>query len=285
MPDNLVNIDLGKLAKPATVLIRKISDAIGLLYEPTHVRRIAKARSDARKIKTLGDMEISELQRRGLQRLIFEEGRQQENIEKITTDAVRHLGADAKPEELSQDWITNFFQKARTFSDGEMQSLWSRLLAAEATSPGSYTRRTVEVVSLLEKSDANLFTDFCGFAVLGGGPAPLIFNLESEVYKSKELTFSKLTHLESIGLIKNFGPAFATVKTESDLVELEYFGTTISVRLQPQHHRNMPMGYVMFTSVGSQLFNICGRQPVEGFIPYLVEQFSKSGYEVTTQQQ
>ncbi len=36
-------INLGKLSKPATVLIEKVSSAIGFLYEPNRIKRKAKA--------------------------------------------------------------------------------------------------------------------------------------------------------------------------------------------------------------------------------------------------
>ena len=40
-------INLGDLGKPIDTLIHKISDATGVLYEPTRIRRKAKAKSDA----------------------------------------------------------------------------------------------------------------------------------------------------------------------------------------------------------------------------------------------
>ena len=40
-------INLGDLAKPIDTLIHKISDATGVLYEPTRIRRKAEAESDA----------------------------------------------------------------------------------------------------------------------------------------------------------------------------------------------------------------------------------------------
>ena len=40
-------INLGDLGKPIDTLIHKISDATGVLYEPTRIRRKAKAESDA----------------------------------------------------------------------------------------------------------------------------------------------------------------------------------------------------------------------------------------------
>ena len=44
-------INLGDLAKPATSLIEKISDAAGVLYEPARIRKKAEAEADAEIIR------------------------------------------------------------------------------------------------------------------------------------------------------------------------------------------------------------------------------------------
>lgn len=49
MTNNLIN--LGKLSKPATVLIEKISDAVGGIFKPYQIVRVAKAESEANRIQ------------------------------------------------------------------------------------------------------------------------------------------------------------------------------------------------------------------------------------------
>ena len=44
MSDNPI-MNIGDLAKPATALIEKIADAGYILYEPRHIREIAKAKA------------------------------------------------------------------------------------------------------------------------------------------------------------------------------------------------------------------------------------------------
>jgi len=51
-------INLGDLTKPATVLIEKISDAIGGIFKPHQIRRIAEAKAEADKIRAISQMEI-----------------------------------------------------------------------------------------------------------------------------------------------------------------------------------------------------------------------------------
>jgi hypothetical protein len=46
MSDGNSIINLGDLTKPATTLIEKISDAVGVLYQPRQIKRLAKAESE-----------------------------------------------------------------------------------------------------------------------------------------------------------------------------------------------------------------------------------------------
>ena len=48
-------VDVGKLAEPATRLVEKISDAIGVLYRPRQIKQDAKA--EARVIRAIGKLE------------------------------------------------------------------------------------------------------------------------------------------------------------------------------------------------------------------------------------
>ncbi len=176
MGDGNYLVNLGDLSKPATVLIEKISDAIGALYKPKQIKRIAQAEAEAEKIRALAAIEVTEIQQRALVRLVQEEGKKQENIESITANATTQLNDDAKPEEMDNDWISHFFEKCRNVSDNEMQCLWSRLLAGEANKPGSYSKRTIELISNLDKSDAHLFTKLCTYAITGRDVFPLVLD-------------------------------------------------------------------------------------------------------------
>ena len=158
------NITLaGDLSKPATVLLEKIFSALGGYFEPFQIRRIAHAKADAAKIAATADIEITELQQRAIRRFVAEETKKQDNMESITAKALPQIGDDAKTENVEDDWITNFFDKCRLISDEEMQTLWSKVLAGEANSPGRFSRRTVNFMASLSKSDAALFSTLCGF--------------------------------------------------------------------------------------------------------------------------
>ena len=61
MADSHSLINLGELSKPVTVLIQKISDALGGYFKPWQIRRIAQAEAEADKIAALAEIEIRKI--------------------------------------------------------------------------------------------------------------------------------------------------------------------------------------------------------------------------------
>src|SRR5438045_3237989 len=148
MSDNFESslINLGELSKPATVLIEKISDAVGGIFKPYQIVRVAKAEAEAETVRAESQIQITDLHRRAMHRFLEEEAKKQSNIEGITQGALPLLSETAVPEKLDDDWITNFFDKSRIVSDEDMQELWSRVLAGEANYPGAFSRKTVNLL-------------------------------------------------------------------------------------------------------------------------------------------
>lgn len=279
-------INLGDLSKPATLLIEKISDAVGAVYKPYQIKRIAKAEAEADKIKALIGIEISEIQQRALVRLVEEEGKKQENIESITAQATTQLNNDAKPDEIEDDWIAHFFEKCRSVSDKEMQSLWSNLLAGEANKPGTYSKRTVELISTLDKKDAQFFTNLCTFTItgvpFGGNTFPVVYDHNADIYKKRGVTFALLNHLDDLGLIKFNGLQSFILQHLPQSVALFYHGLPIIIKFKAENNNSFDFGHVMLTKSGEELAPICGSSADSEFLDYIIEQFKAKGYEVNS---
>ena len=194
MTDNPL-ANLGELTKPATVLIEKILDAVGGVFKPYQIVRVAKAEAEAELIHANAQIQISGLERRAMYRFLEEEGKKQSNIEGITQKALPLLEEKSCPQNVEDDWITNFFDKSRIVSDEDMQQLWSRVLAGEANRPGAFSKRTVNLLADLDKRDAELFTRLCGFAWVIGNIVPLVFDAQNEIYHRAGVHSVSYTHL------------------------------------------------------------------------------------------
>jgi hypothetical protein len=261
-------INLGELSKPATVLVEKISGAIGVLYEPRRIRSIAQAEADAERIRAQADIEVSDLQRRAVQRWFNEEGIKQENIETITSKALPEVSADAEPERIENDWIINFFDKARLISDEEMQTLWARVLSGEATRPGTYSKRTVNYLASLDAEDARLLGILARFCWKDEEFYPMIFDVDLPIYTSSGLTFAVLTHLDDIGLVR-FDTEGYTLAYRTEEARLSYFGETVNVTFSDED-RALPTGHVFLSKMGEELIPLCQTSPVKGYFYYVL---------------
>ena len=268
-------LNVGDLAKPAVTLIEKISGAVGQLFEPRQIRRVARARADAALISAESEIEITELHQRAALRWIDEEAQRQRNIETITAKALPELAENATPDSIEDDWIVNFFDKCRIVSDDEMQQIWSRVLAGEGNAPGTFSRRTVNFLSDLDKSEAESLTRLCGFAWQIGDLVPLVFDVEAEIYKSKGINFNTLSHLDSIGLVRFGGVSSFVRKGFPARAAVHYYGRRLVLELPGKDARQLELGGVLLTGVGQELAPICGSQPVEGFWEYVKEQWKQ----------
>lgn len=270
-------INLGELSKPATVLIEKVCSAVGIVFEPTRIRRKAKAEADAQQIVAVGRIEVDALERRALERWVHQEARKQANIESITAQAADSMPPGANPEALNEDWLAHFFKQCDTVSDSEMQTLWSKLLVGEATAPGTYSRRTVDLVSTLDKADASLFTAFGEFVWMIGEETPLIYDLNNEIYKARGITFASLKHIDSIGLISFESIAGYKRSGFAKHAVTVYHERPTLLEFPVDSTNQMMIGHALLTSAGKQLMAICGSERNDAFYHYVIRSWSEAG--------
>lgn len=277
VPEGNSLVNLGDLSKPATVLIEKISNAVGVVYEPTRIKRQARAEVEADKIRALARIELTDLERRAFARLAHQESRIQENIEQITDQAVSSLPLDAKVDALDEDWIAHFFKQCDTVSDKEMQSLWGQLLAGEATTPGTFSKRTIDFVSSIGKQDAQLFTTFCQFVWMVGDATPLIFDLDQKIYAEAGINFDSIKHLDAIGLISFESLSGYKKMGFGKYAHFFYYGTPMLVEFPLDSKNEIEVGKVLFTATGKELVKISGSTMNPNFKEWVLNKWINEG--------
>ena len=214
-----------------------------------------------------------------------EEIRHQENIEDITRLALQDLTDSAEPEKVDDDWISGFFERARSVTNSEMQALWARILAGEANKPGSIAKRTLDALASLERDEGLAFSALLNFGVTtapGAGLAPdevvipVVSDPNDEIYTKHGVTFANLNHLRSIGLISYDSLGYELF----DLPEpwsVQYYGKRIDLAWGPGARRAVSTGKVLLSQVGRQLAPVCEPSEVAGFAEHLAGFFRFSG--------
>lgn len=275
MPEGTSNslVNLGDISKPADTLIKKVSKAVGGVFAPYQIKRVAKAEAEAAIIKAESEIQITDLHRRAMHRFVEEEAQKQKNIEDITNKALPELNVETDADKMEDDWVTNFFDKSRIISDHEMQDLWARVLAGEANKPGTYSKRTVNFLGDLDKTDAELFAKLCGFGWVIGNVVPLIFDTQAEIYNMKGINFNTISHLESIGLIQfNHLSEYQRLKLPKRFA-VYYYGSPLVLEMPKEVDNSLSLGHVLLTKTGQELAPICSSQPIPEFVDYIKEKW------------
>ena len=267
---------LGAISKPATVLIEKVSEALGGAFKPMQIKRIAQAEADANLIRAQNQIDISDIQMRGMLRSIREEGLRQANIESVLVKAIPLLSADAKPEAMGKDWITHAFDRLRLVSDEKMQSLWARIIAGEANVPGSFSKKTLDLVASMEKSDAEQFTKLCGCLWDIEGPVLMAFDVQKGMLQHCGITFDITSHLEYMGLVQIVLVGHYSHDKNLTNLFVTYNGRSMRI-ICPSDMTNLSLGPVTLTKAGEQLAKMSGSSFVEACYLHAVQHWYDTG--------
>ncbi len=277
-------IDLSNLSQPATRLIEKISDAIGVMYEPTRIIKLAQAEAHAALIGFNSKSTITELEQRAINSLIKKEAKKQRNIESITAKAIGSLPNSAKPENIEEDWLSYFFSKCETISNESMQRVWAEVLARQASASSSFSRKTLSILSTLESYDAESFVKFCSCVIIHNAhPETHIYNIDDEFYRDKDIYLGRALQLQSLGLLhfNNESLYFSvdgskTIEFDDEIyykVELQYFNQNYELLIPENESQGIlndkptfEYGCISLTAADVELFQICNPSPIDGFM-------------------
>lgn len=221
-------IDLDGLSKPASKLIDALSRAIGTVYAPTHIKRIAKANAESVLIKAKAEIDKQELQKRAADRVTRVETRRQKNIESISEKAFNELPEHSDSVEPSNDWMAEFFSLCQDVSDENLQLLWARILAGEVSTPGKFTLRSMQLLKTLNTREATLFYSYCSGVCC-------FRNDSDEIYarviglETNEILYSSMSHMDVIHLAEIGLVSYKDMQTQvirglyQEFEELSYF--------------------------------------------------------------
>lgn len=249
---------LTAISQPVNTLIEKIASGVGILYEPTRIRKNARAQADANKIDAISKLEIEDIQKRALSRIVTEETIKQINIENVIEKAIPKINQDAKTENVDNDWLIKYFEKVRSISDEDMQELWAKILAGECNNTGSFSKMTLNIVEELDKNDAILFSSLCSCVFkMNGKIHPIIFEANDIEYQRLGIDYEKLLHLQALGLISfNSITGYVRQGFEKRAI-LEYFDSKILLEFPKENKNEFQIGNVLFSKAGEQLYSIC----------------------------
>ncbi len=291
--------DLAGLSKPLTKLVEVLAIGTGKLYEPTHIRRIAKAKADEFKIISdplgnnlylptkyengnlvIDNTKTEDLLVRAQNRFLFQEAQKQINIESVIGKAYKAIEEeiiDLKEEYIvsdkpvDKDWILRFFNSIEDISNEQMQEIWAKVLAGEIKQPKSFSLRTLEGLKNLSHNEAKLFEKYSNFMILRGTEYCIP---DYQGYFNKYCSHNDLLLLEECGLII-FMPLTTTLKLSKD----EYLlcdNTEIAVGIKSKtDENNVILHAYKCTNFGSDMCKIIKQKIQSNYLLDFAYEFKK----------
>ena len=265
-------VGMGAIAKSAELLIQRVFNAVGVVYEPHRIRKLAKAKSDAAITAAESEIKITDLHRRAAAGWLKEIVQDQSNMETVLCHAIPLVSVDADPQLLTTDWIRAFFERVKKISDPYVASLWANILASEANRPGHFSIKTVRLMADFDRRDAEDFMNLCRFRCdVAGSRTVLVFRPEDEIYREHGVDEDSLYKLEELGVIRVdhglFRAGFSTHFAEGAV--MEYYGRRARLCAREDGRKIITTGQVEFTRAGRELSTLCEAGPVDSFWSYL----------------
>ena len=201
-------------------------------------------------------------------RIYHEVFREQRNIGDVLLEVLPNLSESARPEDIDEDWFVNSMGHVRKVSDPDMQTLWARLLAGEADNPGSYSKKTVNILSDMDKSTAISFTMLCSFACMVDGLFKLFIvpNYQQPISASGRIDFYSLAALQALGLIEVSAIGGFEHLPNNRYTTIRYFDSAVML----ESKGGISTGQVSFTPFGSELAALVQPYHVPEFFDHLV---------------
>ena len=203
------------------------------------------------------------------------------NSRTVYEEAKKLFNSDVNEDEVDEDWLHFFFDKAEKVSNKSMQKLWAKMLADEFNKPGSISRKLMHIISIMDSHSARSFQTFCLYVFERYGlftpnydtktvlipkgfytdsfdfmrkTEEWLKNANFDNYKDLALNLTmntgELNSLENLGLIQQ-------VPENICQIPLIYrINDSKQVYLLPQDDSGFPLGAYSFTTEGKQLYDI-----------------------------
>lgn len=280
-----VSIDL---MKPLTKLVDVIANAIGVLYEPHQLVRIAHAEAKADRIKVIEHAKTEAILANDIdkysqlsaieKRMVIIEQKRQANIMNIIGVATQLIKneKDITSEPVNPDWATRFFDISQDISDEAMQNLWGRILAGETKQPGSYSLRTLDTLRNISPEEAALFEEMANFVLYNG--SHFIFNGSYHKLEQLGIMYYKIATLIEAGLVQPGSTVrhhFYIKDNKPTNHYMSYANYIVEIN-QPTNLPTLSMPIYILTQMGQEIYGLIEPKPNLEYLALIAQYLKKN---------
>ena len=273
--------DLVGLTEPLKKLIEVVSQGVGTLYEPIHIKRMAKAKAE--EIKTITsainevnlpvqysngqiiiDTSTQEFIQRTERRLLFQETKKQKNIEDIVANAYNNLETEesVSSEPIQEEWTNRFFNIVGEISSDDLKFIWGKVLSEEIKSPGKCSIRTLEVLKNLSRTEAEVFKKIANYIIISKDHYHFnndVYYLpnEKDILEEVNISYNQILLLDEVLLMKQSSSIALTIKF-NETVKTRYllYNDYFAILENSNVSGEIRLPVYILTKAGQEIFNI-----------------------------
>jgi hypothetical protein len=181
-------------------------------------------------------------------------------------------------ERPSGDWVARYVEFASQVKDDQkMQEFWGRLLAGEIKKPGSFSFRTLEVVSNLAQHEAKFFENFAKHVVVWKWFAVIPVIRDNEFLESRGIGDLTLRFLAESGLAAETQAGFNLVMPDDEYTMFDYGRNRGILVRQKSPPVTVPQHCWTLTRVGVELLSLIEREANPEYMQILVNILRRFG--------
>lgn len=245
--------------------------------------------------------------------VIFDKLVRQRRIDELTMDALRHVSENAhmqeedaadsagKGESTTDGWFHTYYDEASKVDEESVREAFMRILAGEMQAPGSFSARTLKVLSAVSQSTAQRFRRATSVSIkltpdgkhIVDARIPAIGGqLGQNCLKDEGLGYDVLIDLTENGLLHSdygsyhpYGPLGLPFDSpEARLAQVPFIHQGTSWHLVPEKDpmeaKPIKVTGAKLTSCGVELLKIVDIEHLPEFTDKLTGHFSQSGYQM-----
>ena len=275
------------LVSPAEKLIDNITAAIGKVYEPHYIKKIAEAESykirqitsamrdncdmpivyDKNGISQIDISDYDALIKRAGARAAFQEINKQKNIETVVNNAY-HMLEESEPVSnvpVDTGWIMRFMNSVEDINDSDLQVLWAKILAGEVKKPNTYSLRTLAVLKNLSKNEAELFQSISPFIINDDIICINKINNDS-IFNKYNIKYNDILLLDDCGLINSSGTVTSNITINDEIRHIIHNGNyLLAAKCNNNHSDNISYKIYPLTEAGKGIHSIISANPNDEF--------------------
>ena len=194
----------------------------------------------------------------------------------------------SKESGVQEEWLDRFMNSASFVSSEEVQLIWGKILANEFENPGSTPSNMIRVLSEITPNLANSFRKLCSMKVwimpltedeniegqLQRSFVP--YNGNEDLFQKIEITFNILNELETLGVLKFESLNGYVNKGINNNKVLICVDDKLEV-INKHNENEMPIGDVLFTSVGKALKRITSDEEIPSYYEMIKVYLTRKG--------